>query len=1150
MRRNLLRLALCFALAVAAATWLGAQTITGSIIGSVLDSSGSAVVAAGASLTHAATGAVRDVKTDGRGDFQFGSLQAGEYTLTVTAKGFKTLQQQGITLSAAETLPLGKIVLEVGAIAETVTVTAQGAAVQTASGEHADLIAGEQIEGLMTKSRNVMSLLSLMPGVFDAGSIGNPDFMDRNFELYVQGNRRSTSSVSLDGMTTNPMGNNFNNTVTVSQDSIAEVKVLLSNYAAEYGRSSGASINVVTKSGTRGFHGLGSYFKRHEQFNANNYFNNQQNVAKSRYRYNTWNYNVGGPVLLPGGFNRSRNKLFFFFSQEYWPLKGSSALTQLTVPTALERTGDFSQSLDLNNKAVTVVDPTSRTPFPGNVVPTSQLDPSGTALLKIFPLPNFTNRAISNGRYNYVFQVPKQTPVRMENLKLDYVISPKHSVAFTFAGFLDKQSGGLGIATSAANWSQMVKDYRIHGQGYVLRYTGVWSPSLINEMSLGFTRRPESATASAAEIARNQRTTIGFTAGQLNPSSNPLNIVPNASFSGVTNAANLSIEGRFPFYQRLNAFNLTDNTTKTLAAHTFKAGIMIERNYEGTNGNGNYYGSVAFGSDGNNPLNTGYAYSNAAMGVFQTYTEASNRIVLNFRQHAYEGFVQDAWRVSRRLTVEAGVRLHYLIPLYMSTNQLSSFSTSLWSAAKQPKLIQPAMVGGVRKGVHPLTGEVYPAALIGAIAPNTGDVANGMAVAGKDGYPRSLVDTYALRLGPRVGFAFDVFGTGKTAIRGGFGMFYNRPNMTDNYSALWVGQLPLISNPTIYYSTLTSLQSSSGAVFPQAVNGLDRSDRVPHVMNMSFSVQQYVGFKTIVEVGYVGSLSRNLLWRRNLNAIPTGTNFLASSIDPTTNSAYTTSFLRPMIGYNDVAMTEAASSSNYNGGHITARRRLVRGVQFGFSWTWSKAMDFNDNDSDTISSLVQPRVWNYSMAAFDRTHMFKANWLWNVPNPRVSSAMLKQALNGWQLSGITSFLSGAPTAVGFTSAAGIDYTGTATQGARVVVLSNPVLPKGERTFTHNFRTDVFAAPVKGTWGNSARYILRGPGVNNWDISAIKDFPVRDQMRFQFRAEAYNAFNHSQFSAMDTTAKFDAAGNQTNTGLSSFTSARTPRILQFALRFYF
>ncbi len=1121
---------------------LAAQTITGTIAGTVVDSSGLPIVGVEATATQIDTGAARTVRSNDRGDLLFNSLQPGVYNLTISAKGFKTLNERSVSLSANQTLPLGKLALEVGGVADSVTVSSQGVTVQTLSGEHADLISSDQLDGLMTKSRNVMSLLSLMPGVYDAGSIGNQDFMDRNFELYVQGNRRSTSSVSLDGMTTNPMGNNFNNVVTVSQDSIAEVKVLLSNYAAEYGRSSGASINVVTKSGTKQFHGLGSYFKRHEEFNAGNFFSNRLGLAKPRYRYNTWSYNVGGPVIMPG-FNKGRNKLFFFWSQEYWPLKGSSAPTNLTVPTALERAGDFSQS------GVNVIDPTTKQAFPNRVIPASRLDPSGVALMKVLPMPNFTDVSLSRGNYNYVFQADKQTPVRMENLRTDYIISSKHSLSFTFAGFLDHQIGGLGIATTAANWAQMVKDYSLHGQGYILRYTGVLSPSLINETSLGFTRRPEQAHADQSEVARNLKSTVGYTATQLNPSSNPLGLIPNATFGGITNAANLNLEGRFPFYQRLQASNLTNNTTKTWRNHTFKAGIMIERNYEGANNNGSYAGSVSFANDATNPINTGNAYSNAALGVFQTYTEASNRVDLRFRQHAVEWFVQDNWRATRRLTFELGVRFHYLVPIYGSTNQLSSFAPDLYSKAKAPKLIQPTIVGGVRVGVNPATGVTYPAALIGAIAPGTGDPADGMAVSAQNGYPRSLIDTYHLRMGPRAGFAYDVFGNGRTAVRGGFGLFYNRPNMSDNI-LLFASQIPVISNPTIYYSTLNSLNSSGGAIFPQSVNGLDRSDTVPYVMNFSFSVQQAIGRSMIVEAGYVGSQGRDLLWRRNVNSIPVGTNFLPSAIDPTTGKAYATSFLRPLIGYNDVLMSEAASSSNYNSAHVTARRRMTKNLQFGLSWTWSKAMNYNDNDTDTITSLISPRVWNYGLASFDRTHMFKLNYVYSLPKTPFKAVALKEALNGWQISGITSFLSGAPLAVGFTSASGADFTGTATQAARIVVLANPIIPKSDRTFFSNFKTDVFAPPTVGTFGNSARTIVRGPGVNNWDLSLFKEFPIREQMRFQFRAEAYNAFNHTQFSAEDTTARFDAKGVQTNTLLSSFTAARTARIMQLALRFYF
>ncbi len=1151
MYSRLRRLAAALLLLAASALPCMAQTITGSIVGSVVDPSGLSVVDADVSVVHVATGVARQMKSDERGDFTFGSLQPGQYMLTVTAAGFKSLVKQQIMLSAAETLPVGRIALEVGAIADKVTVTAEGVAVQVASSERASVIANTQLEGLLTKSRNAMSLLSLMPGVVDGGSIGDTERMDRNFDINVQGNRRSTNTVTMDGMVTNPMGNNFNSSVTLGQDAIAEVKVLLTNYPAEYGRSSGATINLVTKSGAKDFHGLGSYFKRHEQFNANNFFNNRLGTPKQRYRYNTWNYNIGGPVVLPGGFNKNRDKLFFFWSQEFWPLKVSQAVRQLTVPTALERTGDFSQSVDLNNRLINVIDPNTKAQFPGNVIPASRLDSSGLALTKVFPMPNFNDRGISAGRYNYVEQSVNDTPLRMENLRMDYNLTPKHTLAFTFASFLDRQTGGYGVLTNTgANWSQIVKTYQLRGQGYVLRYTGILSPTLINEMGLGFTRRPEGNSATDDEVKRNTRAAAGYTAAQFSPAANPLSFIPNATFGGVTNAASLFMEGRFPFQQNLQAFNLTNNLTKTLGAHTLKAGIMIERNYQGSNGDGNFAGAFSFANDTNNPLNTGYAYSNAALGVFSTYTEPSSRVYLHFRQHAVEWFAQDSWRATRRLTLELGVRFHYLVPIYMSTDKLSSFSSGLYDPAKAVQLIQPTRANGVRVGVHPVTGVTYPAALIGAIAPGTGDAADGMAVSGQNGYPRSLIDTYGLRAGPRFGFAYDVFGNAKTAVRGGIGMFYNRPNMSDNY-ILFSSQLPIVSNPTVYYSTIGSLLSSSGATFPQSVNGLDRTDKLPKVINYSFSVQQDIGFKTVVDVGYIGSLGRNLLWRRNLNPIPLGANFQAANADPSNPSTpLASAFLRPLKGYNDVLLSEPAGSSNYHSMQVTARRRFTQSVQFGLSWTWSKAMDYADFDTTGVSVQVPVRVWNYGLASFDRTHIFKLDWVWNLPKAPVQSRVARYALHDWQLSGITSFISGSPLGIGYATTNSLDITGSATQGARVVVLGDAVLSKGERTFSRNFKTEMFARPAVGTVGNAATTQIRGPGVNNFDMSLFKDFPIRESMKLQFRAEAYNLFNHTQFSGLDTTARFDASGNQVNTNFGAFTAARGPRILQFALRFYF
>ena len=276
---------------------LSAQTITGSITGVVKDATGLAVAGAGVKLVQTGTGAERQSVTGERGDFVFSSVPPGEYAVVVTQSGFKTAERTRINLTASEVLPVGDIVLEVGTISDSITVTSQAATVQTASAERSGVVTSSQVSNLLIRNRTVTGLLQLLPGVVDQGS---GESIQRNWDLSVNGGRINTVGVSLDGATLNALGNNRNAVIGVSQDAVAEVKVLLSNYQAEYGRMSNGSVVLVTKSGTRDFHGLGSYFKRHEQFNAGNFFDNRLSQPKARYRYNTWNYNVGGPIYIPG----------------------------------------------------------------------------------------------------------------------------------------------------------------------------------------------------------------------------------------------------------------------------------------------------------------------------------------------------------------------------------------------------------------------------------------------------------------------------------------------------------------------------------------------------------------------------------------------------------------------------------------------------------------------------------------------------------------------------------------------------------------------------------------------------------------------------------------------------------------------------------
>jgi hypothetical protein len=1125
--------------------FLSAQTITGSIVGSVQDPGQLAVSGAVVKVVQVSTGAEREARTDQHGDFVLSGLYAGEYTLTVKADGFVLLERRGIMLSASERLSVGTQALKIGSITEHIIVTAQGATVQTASAERSGIITSNQVSNILIRGRNIMSLLQLLPGVVDTQDSSS---LNREWSLYVNGSRANTNNLTLDGMSLNNVGHNSGHLVHVGQDTIAEVKILLSNYQAEYGLMSGANVTMVSKSGARDFHGLFSYFKRHEQFDANNFFDNRLGTSKARSRYNTYNYNIGGPAYIPGKLNTNREKLFFFWSQEFWPTKVPQTTYQRTVPTGLERAGDFSQSLDLNGKLRAVKDPLNGgAPFPGNVVPANRISADGQALLNMFPTPNFTNRDVSGGRYNYVFQTDNRRSMSPNLLRLDYNLDSSNQISVTSAGHTEDQEGSLGLNTSGAmNWPQMRKTYAVNTRTYQVRYQRIFSPTLINELSIGHLRLNGQDEYTEEELRRNQRDVVGYSAAQLYPNSNPLNLIPNTTFSDVSNAAILALEDRFPYSTKQYRLDLSNNLTKVSGSHTMKAGIFVDRVWSSPSLSSRFNGTVAFGQSSISPLDSGYGYSNAVLGNYTTYLQASSGGVLHVRSLNVEWFAQDNWKVTRRFTLDYGLRFSWIPPLTERDNRVSAFVSSLYNEAEAVRLIKPALVDGTRKGVDPLTGEVYPAAAIGAMVPGAGNFNNGLAVGGQNGYPKGLINDRGIHYSPRIGFAWDVFGKGRTAVRGGFGMFYNRQNFDTLLTGGYGSQQPTVLTPTVYYGTLAELSSSTGYVFPSTVRGLDRAGHVPTAMNFTFSVQQNVGFQTVLDMGYSGSLGRHLMWSRDDNAIPAGANFRAENKDYS-GATLSSAFLTPITGYGNILFREWASSSNYHALQVGVNRRYAHGVQFGASWTWSKALDFNDSDTTDISPIVPVRVWNYGLAGFDRTHVLKVNWVWDVPNTPSRNALVRGALNNWQVSGIASFVSGSPLGIGFSTTNSLDITGTASQGARIVVTGNPVLPKNERTFSRNFRTDVFERPAVGTFGNAAKTLIRGPGINNWDLAIFKNFPVRERLNFQFRWEMYNAFNHTQFSSLDTTARFDTAGNQINSNFGQFTAARNPRQMQFALR---
>jgi len=1127
------------------ATTGSAQTINGSIVGAAVDPSSLAIVGAEVTLRHIATGAVRQIRTSDRGEFLFASVPPGGYVVSVKAAGFKTAERTGIVLSASETLPVGEVMLEVGSTTETITVTSQGAVVQTASSERSGVITANQVENIQIRGRNVMNLLSLMPGVV---APNEADSVARNWSGFVNGNRTDSNSLSIDGMGQNQIGAARNLLLSVSQDSVSEVKILLSNYQAEFGRYSGANVQVLTKSGTRDFHGLGSYFRRHEQFNANSFFNNRLSIPRQRYRYHTWTFNIGGPVFIPKLFNRSRERVFFFYSHEYWPVRTTNSGRQITVPTGLERVGDFSQSTDQNNALIRITDPLNRQPFANNRIPASRLLASGRGMLSGIPLPNFFDRQISAGRYNYVFNSEGTSPQTLGTLKIDVPLSAKHSFYFSYLTHRDSSSGYSVPASGGPNWNQMAMEYITDPRQGVIRYQGVYSPTLVNEFYVGANGRKEWHNIEQAEIERNQRASNGFTAGQLNPHLNPLGLMPNLTFGGIPGAVGRTYDNRIPLYSTRLLVTITDTISKTWNSHILKAGVNAEREYTSDKGSALFNGAFDFTRNVNNPLDTNHPFANGLLGVFNTYREATAAPAQGRWATFAEWFAQDNWKANKRLTLDFGLRFSWFGPRVQRNDGVSMFAADRFDPAKAVRLIGPGLIAGRRVGIHPVSGAEFPPAAIGALVPGVGDPANGIAVPALDrSFPRGLYNAPGVNTAPRFGFAWDPFGRGRTAVRGGFGVFYNRH---DGSSGPFVSR-PIVETPTIFYGTFDDFRSSTGLLFPVAINAVERNRKDAKSMNMSLSVQQNAGWGTVVDVGYVGTLGRHLHWSRDLNPVPFGANFRPENADPTNPRVpLSQDFLRPLTGFSGISYQEWAGTSNYHSLQVQVNRRFTRGVEFGASWTWSKTMDFADDDGNAVSVLVPVRVWNYGVAGFDRTHVFKLNYVWFLPQVKWNHPAVKQVLHGWQVSGITTFQSGAPVSVGYSFVNPVDTTGTASQGARVVVTGNPALPKSEQRFDRFFRTDVFAPPAVGTIGNAAKSQFRGPGINNWDVTVLKNFDMWERVKPQFRCEFYNAFNHTQFSAVDAAARFDAQGRQINMRMGEFTAARNARLIQMALRVRF
>ncbi len=1159
-RRSVYFLPLVFVCLLASAI---AQGLTGQISGTLTDSNGAALPNIRVEVANQETAQVRVVTTDSAGNFIVPQLLPGTYAITITAPGFKKYEQKGIPLTANERVDVHTLALEVGDVNQTVTVTAEQALVKTESAERAGLIDEQQIQNIALKGRDYMGLVRLLPGVVDTANREAPGW-NNLVGVNINGSRSGTLNLTLDGVSSLDTGSQLGPYLAPGLDAIGEVKVLLTNYQAEYGRSSGGTINVVIKNGTRDFHGGGFYFKRHEQFNANEFFNNARGIAKQRYRFNYWGGNIGGPVIVPGtGFNKNRDKLFFFWSQEYLPRRYPTRQGIITYPTAAERAGDFSRSFDQNNRLIVVRDPQTGQPFPGNIIPANRIDANGQKLLSIFPLPNTVD---PTNNFNNVFQSTVDQPRREEILRMDWNISSK--TTFYARGIQNYEAfkGDFNFVLASNVWPQFPIKYAIESRGLVSTLIHTFSPTLTNEFTFGINRALQTVNPLNQEgIDRNDRVKLGLTLPQFFPAINPLRLIPNATFGGISNAPQFNIEQRFPFFGTNNIWNYSDNLSKIWGNHNMKAGFYFEYTTRNAARSAAFNGTFDFSRNINNPLDTNHPFANALIGSVNAYTEANKKLDGHARYRNIEWFVQDNWKLTKRFTVDAGLRFYYIEPTYSEGDSLVYFDRSLYDPSKAPALMTPFCLtanpcsGANRVARNPITGETAPAVKINTFAPGTGQQFQGMRTV-----QERVFKTPPIQLGPRIGFAFDVFGDGKTSLRGGLGVFYDRFN--DDQVLQQVEQPPNLITATANFTTIRDLLSTPLSINPPGVNAVNPTFDPTAVYNFSLGIQRDIGFKTVVDISYVGSLARHLLQRRSINAVPYGARFLASSIDPTVAGGATPlpdNFLRPIKGYADINLIETGGNSNYHSLQVQANRRVSTSLAFGLSYTWSKAMTLVDGNNNNINPFIDPRIRNYGKAGFDRTHNATINYIYRVPGlsrymgSGALQGVARNIFDGWELSGITSFISGSPLGIGYGLVQATDLVGGSGGGvdSRVVLVGNPNLPKDQRTFLRHFDTSVVRAPSRADFGigNAPKDPIRGPGTNNWDISVFKNFSFGKEsaVRLQYRLEMYNAFNHTQFSGVDTTARFDLnTGNQVNGLFGSYTAAANSRRIVMGLKLNF
>jgi len=1074
---------------------LRAQTSFGQIAGNVTDATGAAVPTATVTVTNVGTTQARSVTTDERGYFIITSLPIGDYSLQVTSTGFRGENRTGISITADAHLT-ADFQLQIGGATETVTVSAvTGETLNTTSGEISHVIDPKQVANLPLNGRNYIQLMTLIPGAITT----NPDNFAITTSLAsntqsINGNRADSSNLTVDGAYNQVAGSNSSLMNNVSPDFIQEVKIATSNFSAEYGRTSGPAFNIVTKSGSNGFHGGAFYFMRNNYLDARNYFA----AKKTQLIYNDFGYSIGGPIF--------RDKLFFFGGEEWRRLRQQAAPTRFTVPDSAQLAGNFSGLGQLFY-------PGTKNPIPGNNI-ASMITPDGRAMANVYSTMvglglSYTDTVTAN---NLTLAPSNPLNFRQDFVRLDYHLNDRH---FLYGRWINDNNSLIdpyGTFSDSGVLPTTPTQRNRPGQSYLLNHTWNISPTLINQAQVNFSWAAQRIPPYGVNW---QRSTFGFQFNRLYPGggSYPTGI-PKVTITGFA-----PFQGpNFALKSPTTDIELGDSISFIKGNHLIKAGVIVIRDRVDQNGRPYYTGNINFNGS-NASLTTGNAMADALIGNFASYSEASSDPTGHFRFTQPEAFVQDSWRMLRNLSIEYGIRFQYIQSMYTQGNNMGNFDPSVYAAGTPVQLNPNGTL--VPNSGNPYLGLVRAGSGVPADqasrVPNINTALFPLIPAGA---PRGLYNMNGA-VGPRFGFAYAA--DEKTSIRGGYGVFFFRPEGNLTFSQVNVA--PFLSNTEFDNGNLatlgtgtpntSALQGTITAINPHLIN--------PYVQQYSLGVQRQLPYDILLETSYVGNVGRHLVRQPNVN-FPSLTGTAA-------NPTFSTNYFAPYKGYSTINMWLSDSTTNYNSLQIYAVKRAGR-VTFTAGYTYAKNLGDSSSNNVTLENW-QNIPYNYGSLSIDRKHAFVGTAVWQIAELRGQNMMVREVLGGWQLSGVGRAQSGPYYSI---------TSSTATGTRRSDFLGGPYLVQSGRNANNYINKAAFGTPPATRFGNSGVAPVEGPGLQQIDATLAKTFAAERRVQARFQWDMFNVLNRTNYSNLNATTTASSFG--------TISAAYPPRQMQFGLRIIF